>query len=139
MILKKGDEVLLIRRQGSGYYDGWYALPAGHVEAGELPLGGLVREVKEELDITINPEDARLVHTMYRAKHDETGERVDLFFEVGKWLGEISNVEPEKCDDVRWFSSGALPENTVPYVKKAISYAEEGIGYSETGLDDLTA
>ena len=65
LILKKDNQILLMRRQGSGYYDGWYSLPAGHVEAGELPIAGLIWEMKEELGISIAPEDIRLVHTMY--------------------------------------------------------------------------
>ena len=79
LVLKKGDEILLMRRQGSGYYDGWYSVPAGHVEEGELPLEGLIRETTEELGIDLNPKYIHLVHTMYRTKHDKTGDRTDLF------------------------------------------------------------
>ena len=84
LILEKDGEVLLGRRKGSGYFDGWYALPAGHVEADELPLAALVRETKEEIDVSINLEDLKLVYTMYRPKHDETGERFDMFFTADK-------------------------------------------------------
>lgn len=126
-----------MRRQGSGYYDGWYSVPAGHVEAGELPLGGLMREVLEELGIAIDPKDARLVHTMYRTKHDETGDRVDLFFEVTKWSGEIMNQEPHKCDDIRWFPVSALPENMMHHVKHAIQNIEREVQYSELDLEHI--
>ena len=51
LVLKKDGKILLTRRQGSGYYDGWYGLPAGHVEAGELPTECLIREAKEEIDV----------------------------------------------------------------------------------------
>jgi len=51
LILRRGNEILLMRRKGSGYYDGWYSVPAGHVEAGELPMNALIREIKEELSI----------------------------------------------------------------------------------------
>lgn len=49
-----------MRRRGSGYYDGWYSVPAGHVEAGELPVDRLVREAREELGITLDKGDALL-------------------------------------------------------------------------------
>ncbi len=134
LLLRRGDEILLMRRQGSGYYDGWYSAPAGHVEAGELPLDGLARETKEELGIVINPQDARLVHTMYRTKHDETGDRIDLFFVVEKWSGEITNAEPHKCEDIKWFSIKNLPEKTMHHVRDVIQNIENGINYSELDL-----
>ena len=131
LILKKDGKILLGRRKGSNYFDGWYAFPAGHVEAGELPLAALVRETKEEIDISINIEDAKLVYLMYRPKHDETGERVDLFFTVDKWSGEIKIAEPEKCDDLQWFPADELPENIVPYEKEVLENLEKKINYSE--------
>lgn len=135
LFLREGDEILLMRRQGSGYYDGWYSVPAGHVEAGELPLESLVRETAEELGIVIDSKDVKLVHTMYRTKHDETGDRVDLFFTVDKWSGEITNVEPHKCTDIQWFSFNKLPENMMHHVREALINSERGIPYSEFGLD----
>ena len=134
LILRKGDKILLMRRQGSGYYDGWYSVPAGHVEAGELPLEGLVREIVEELDIVIDPKDTKLVHIMYRTKSDETGDRADLFFLSTKWSGELRIMEPNKCDDIKWFPINALPEKMMHHVKEAIQNIEKGIIYSELGV-----
>ena len=138
LILRKGEEILLMRRQGSGYYDGWYSVPAGHVEAGELPLQALAREAFEELRISIDPKDVCLIHTMYRVKHDETGNRTDLFFETAKWSGEITCGEPHKCDDIKWFSIKALPENMMRHVRSAIRNAEKGIQYSELDLEHIS-
>ncbi len=135
LFLRKGDEILLMRRQGSGYYDGWYSVPAGHVEAGELPLEGLVRETAEELGIVIDSKDVKLVHTMYRTKHNETGDRADLFFLSTKWSGEIRIMESHKCDDIRWFPINNLPENMMHHVREALINSEKGIPYSEFGLD----
>ena len=137
LILRKGDEILLMRRQGSGYYDGWYSLPAGHIEAGELPLAGLMREAREELGIELSKRDITLVHSMYRTKHDETGDRVDYFFVTSQWSGEIKNTEPHKCDDIRWFSIDALPDNTMHHVRDAIECINKNIPYSELGQDKI--
>lgn len=126
-----------MRRQGSGYYDGWYSVLAGHIEAGELPLAALVREVKEELGITVDPTKAGLVHTMYRTKHDETGDRVDLFFIVEEWSGEITNAELHKCDDIRWFPINALPEKMMHHVRHALENAEKGVHYSELDREHI--
>lgn len=131
LILKRGSEILLGRRINTGYYDGWYTLPSGHVEVGELPLECLLREAKEEIGITFKKEDARFVHAMYRAKHDETGERADYFFLLEQWKREPRNMEPEKCDSLEWFSLEALPKNLMHHVGLAIRYWRDGVPYSE--------
>ena len=83
-IFKKDGKVLMGRRQNTTYYDGWYGVPAGHVEAGELPITALVREAKEEIGVNIDPKNIKFVHALYRTAHDETGDRVDYFFLVEK-------------------------------------------------------
>ncbi len=131
LVLRKGDEVLLTRRANTGYSDGQYLLCAGHVDAGEVPTQSLVREVMEELGIIIDPSDVCFVHSLYRTKQDETGDRADWFFEVTKWSGEITNKEPHKCDDVRWFPFDKLPENMPGYLKKVLGLISKKIVYSE--------
>lgn len=136
LILRRESEILLTRRKGS-YYDGWYTVPAGHVEAGELPTEALIRESHEEVGIKVNPKNARLVHTMYRTKHDETGDRIDLFYRVERWSGEIINGEPEKCDDIRWFRVDELPEKLMHHVGQAIIDIENNVHSSELSLSNI--
>ncbi|MBU2101359.1 NUDIX domain-containing protein [Patescibacteria group bacterium] len=138
LILKKEDEILLMRRMGSGYYDGWYSVPAGHVEVGELPTEALIRETKEEIGIVLQKGQLRHVHTMYRTKHDETGDRADYFFLATDWSGEPEICEPNKCDDIKWCTIDTLPENVMHHVKDALGYIEKGIDYSELSLKDIT-
>lgn len=135
LILKKGNEVLLGRRINTGYFDGWYTVPSGHVEEGELPLAALSREVEEEIGLKINKDDVSLVHTMYRAAHDETGQRVDLFFVTERWKGEPKNTEANKCDELDWFPLDNLPEKVMPYVQLALENYQKGTLYSETPFD----
>lgn|SRR3989344_4071032 len=131
LILKRDDKVLLLRRQGSGYFDGWYSLPAGHIEEGEIPTECTIRETKEEIGVEVRKEDLTLVHTMYRTKHDPTGDRADYFFTTHLWSGEPVIGEPEKCDDLAWFPITSLPENTIPHIRDVIVGIEKGITYSE--------
>lgn len=135
LVLKKNDKVLLARRFNTGYYDGYYSLPAGHVEAGELPLNALVREIQEEIGIEIVEENLHLAHIMYRTKRDETGDRADFFFVADNYQREIENKEPHKCDDLQWFPISNLPENTISHIKDVLLSIEKGIVYSELGLE----
>ena len=35
-------------RQNTGFMDGFYGLPSGHVELYETPVGAIIREAQEE-------------------------------------------------------------------------------------------
>ena len=127
--------MLLMLRQNTGYYDGWYTLPSGHVE--ELPIDGLLRETREEVGLNLARSSVRHIHTMYRIRHDETGERADYFFEVTHWEGEPTNVELDKCVSIGWFSLKNLPVNLMHHVRDALSAIERHESYSEIGPDKL--
>lgn len=137
VILRHDGKVLLMERKNTGYYDGHYSLCAGHVDAGELPIPGMIREAKEELGITFDPKDLKLVHAMYREKHDDTGDRMDFFFETEHWSGEIENKEPHKCGHIGWFASNELPKNIMSHVKFALECVQKGIMYSELSAKDI--
>lgn len=139
LVLRKEGKILFARRCNTGYQDGNYQVPAGHIDAGELPTEALVREVKEEIGITIAPADVRFVHTMFRPKMDTTGDRVDYFFEVTRWTGEVTNCEPEKCDDMLWVDPVDMPATTTPHVRVAIECIEKGQPFSELSIDFLRA
>ncbi len=131
LILLKDNKVLLLRRFNTGYEDGNYSLPAGHVEEGESVSDTMVREAKEEIDINIKKEDITLSHTMHRLKTDKNDERLDFFFVCRNFGGEIKNLEPQKCDDLSWFDIDGLPQNVVPYVALAVKDSLERVSYSE--------
>ncbi len=121
--------VLLSRRFQTGYQDGNYGLVSGHVDEGEFATEALVREAKEEAGITVDPAAARVAHVMYRNCGDH--ERIDFFFVIEAWSGEITNCEPDKCDELSWFALDALPDNTIPYIREALNNISAGKFYSE--------
>ncbi|MEK7099438.1 MAG: NUDIX domain-containing protein [Patescibacteria group bacterium] len=134
-LYKKGN-ILLTRRYQTGYEDGKYMVPSGHVEAGESLCSAVVRETGEEVGLSVRPEDLRLAYIMYRAPHDETGTRSDFFFTAERYAGEPRNREPEKCDEVGWFPADNLPENTVAYLRHAIEHARKGGMFCDWGWND---
>jgi len=134
LVLVKNDTILLSRRYNTGYEDGNYNLPAGHVERGETCTYALVREVKEEIGIVLMPQDVRVVHVMHRKSgNDALGERMDIFYVAKRWSGEIINEEPNKCDDISWFSLSNLPKNLTPYIRQALEHMQKEVFYSEFG------
>jgi 8-oxo-dGTP diphosphatase len=123
-------KALLLRRYNTGYEDGNYSVVAGHVEAGETVTQAAIREAQEEVGVTIDPQNVAVVQVMHRKSEDE---RLDFFVLIGRWNGEIANHEPQKCDDLAWFPLDHLPDNVIPYVKRALENYQNGIFYSEFG------
>jgi len=131
VIFRDGEKVLLLRRANTGYHDGEYSLPAGHVDGGEPAIQAACREAREEVGVTINSEDLLLVHTMHRVSNEpELHERLDLYFETVRWDGDTQNAEPDKCDELRWMDLRKLPENVVPEVRQALEAYDVGEPYS---------
>lgn len=130
LILIKDNKILLLRRFNTGYEDGKYSVPAGHLDGNETIRKAMIREAKEEIDIDIKPEDLEIVHVMHRKSNDE---RIDFFLKSKKWEGKIKNKESDKCDDLRWFELKKLPQNLIPYVRTAIIYVKNKTFFSEFG------
>jgi 8-oxo-dGTP diphosphatase len=129
LVLRRRSAVLLLRRSGSGWADGLYSLPAGHVEAAESALAALIREASEEIGVAIDPVEPTLVHAMHRGGDDY----LDLYFAVDRWGNGPRLLPGAKADDLAWFEVGKLPENTVANVRSALEAIEGGLAYSEVG------
>jgi mutator protein MutT len=118
--------ILLSRRLNTGWQDGNFGLPSGHLEQGETLTGALIREMKEEVGIKIVENNIKFVHIMNRQTN-----YISIFFLIENWLGEPQNMEPEKCSEIKWFDINNLPENMVPSVKFAIENYQKGILLSD--------
>ncbi len=120
-VLRRDGRVLLLRRAGSGFHDGELSLPAGHVDEGEDALSAVVREVAEEVRITVDPAACRLALTGHSGP-ERPGDHtyVDLFFVVDTWAGEPVVGEPDKCAELVWGDVADLPADVIPYVADAL-------------------
>ena len=124
------DQILLARRFNTGYRDGEYSVPAGHLDGDETVRAAAAREAEEEIGVRIEAGNIRFSSVMHRIEGDE---RVDFFVHIQKWEGEPFNAELDKCDDLRWVNIGELPDNTIPYVRRAIANHLNGITFEEFG------
>ena len=135
LFLIKDGKILLSRRFNTGYEDGNYSVPAGHIDGNEKATSAMAREAKEEIGIDLNEKQLQMAHVMHRKKPDEEEERIDFFFEAIEWQGEPENVEFNKCDDLSWFPISQLPPNTIPYVKAGVENYKNKVSFSEFGWD----
>lgn len=122
--LRRGEEVLLSRRRGTGWSDGNYGLIAGHVDDGELPEHAAAREVWEEVGIRLHVADLTAYFVDFRTS--AAGPYVDVFFRCDRWSGTPRIAEPDKADDLRWVPLTDLPTNVVEYVRVGLQILANG-------------
>ena len=121
-------QILLARRFNTGYADGQYSVPAGHLDGGETVMAAAAREAQEEVGIKLETDAMTFSTVMHRMEEEE---RVDFFVHVHGWQGEPFNAEPDKCDDLRWVDIDQLPANMVLYVRQALKNHLAGIPFDE--------
>jgi 8-oxo-dGTP diphosphatase len=130
LLINSQGQVLFGRRQNTGFEDGAYHLPSGHLEAGESVIEALLREAKEEIGVTFDSEAVEFSHVMHNSS---SGGRMAFFFTVRQWEGVPENREPDKCRELRWFSLDALPTHLIPYCRTALTHIATGESFSVYG------
>jgi len=133
LLFFRDDKILLLRRFNTGYRDGEYSVPAGHLDGNETVVTAAAREAEEEVGVQIDKNDIRFSSVMHRNEGDE---RVDFFVHVRAWRGEPVNNEPNKCDDLYWENINSLPPNMIPYVRQAITNHQDGVHFDEFGWQE---
>jgi 8-oxo-dGTP pyrophosphatase MutT (NUDIX family) len=130
LLFFRGNQILLLRRFNTGYRDGEYSVPAGHLDGNETVMAAAAREAGEEIEVQIEAGEMAFSSVMHRNEGDE---RVDFFMHVRRWRGEPVNVETDKCDELRWTDVIDLPMNTIPYVRQAIQNHLNRVKFDEFG------
>jgi len=134
LVLEKEGQILFHKRKNSGYMDGYYSLVAGHLDGAETAKQAIIREAKEEADIFLAPDDLKVAHVSHRFNPHR--EYIDIYLVAGNWEGEITNLEPHKCDGLDWFPKEDLPENIVPEVKAVLDQISQRNFYSDIGFNE---
>jgi 8-oxo-dGTP diphosphatase len=103
VIVHADGRVLLAERPAGKPWAGYWEFPGGKIEANETPQQALLRELQEELGISVTLAYPWLTRTFdYAAKYDDAG-RLEVaaktvklhFFMVQAWVGEPSGLEQQ--------------------------------------------
>ncbi len=132
LLIRKG-RVLLSRRYNTGYQDGNWSVPAGHLEDGETITDCVIREAREEVGILVDGASLKAPTVLHRMAPEGHRSNIDFFFVARSYSGEIRNAEPEKCDRLEFHPLQRLPENTIPYVRFGIETAMKEDRFAEFG------
>ena len=66
LLFRDKDKILMLRRFQTGYMNGYYCFPAGHLEGGETFTQAAAREAQEEVGVAIETKSLKLAHVMHR-------------------------------------------------------------------------
>ena len=135
IIKNEQNEILFQRRQGTKLWPGFLALPAGHVDTGENVYDAVVREAKEELNITISIENIIDTFVVNR-RNKSIPSYYDVYFEIDSYVGDIIINEPEKCSELKWIKIEDLPEDVIDFEKVALLNNKKGIKFSTIDVDN---
>ena len=108
VLVTKDGELLLGKRIGSHGAGSW-ALPGGHLEPGESIVTCAVRETAEETGIKVS--EVKNVDFTNDLFDEEGRQYITLFVEAVSYSGVPKVLEPEKCEEWRWFSPNEVPRN----------------------------
>jgi 8-oxo-dGTP diphosphatase len=115
-LTNQAGEILLQKRPEGRQMAGLWEFPGGKVDAGESPESALVRELREELGIDVEPQD--LFPLTFASAPLEGRNLLLLLYRCYQWRGE---PQPLDTPEIRWLrpqdmGALAMPPADVPLV-----------------------
>lgn len=117
-LITDGDRVLLVRRAAVPRI-GFWALPAGYMDADEIPEEAIVREIAEETGLTIRVTG---LHTIVPLAGWQERRGILIVYRAAPMAGALA--AHDDVSEVRWFSAADLPwselafESTAQFLKE---------------------
>ena len=124
IVLQDGKVLLLLRKNAPEA--GSWSLPGGRVEFKERLEDAVVRELREELGITVEVES--LVCVVNHIVPEENAHWVAPAYRVRVVSGVPMNVEPEKTAAIEWFLMSNLPVNLSSSARSALAALRTTVG-----------
>jgi len=126
------DNKILLQLRNCDSFKGFYSVVAGHLDGGESVINATIREAKEEIGVDIEYKNLKLATFCHSCANNSL--YVQIFFWCNEWSGDIKNLEPDKAESLGWFEMNQLPDNTVPYVLRALRNTVGGEVFYEDGF-----
>ncbi len=109
MVFNEAGKVFLAQRGPKATNErGFWEFPGGSVEYGEILVAAIKREFFEEYEMEI--EVIELLGVSDHILPEENQHWVSPTFIARHMGGTPKIIEPEKCNNISWFSLSALPE-----------------------------
>jgi 8-oxo-dGTP diphosphatase len=106
-VVRADDGSVLLARRAGPPDEGKWDLPGGFLEEGEHPLDAVVRELREETGLEIEPLELVAIEMDVYGDRDDAPATLNLY-----WTARVVSGDPQPADDVsalRWFRPDELP------------------------------
>lgn len=125
MMQNKKGEVLLGLRRGS-HGAGEWCFPGGHLEWGETVFKTAEREVKEETGLDVSRFELISVFDEMRYIKTDNKHYLNIGVKAEYQGGAPKLMEPDKCEEWRWFNLDNLPEKMLESTEQIIKNYQAG-------------
>jgi 8-oxo-dGTP diphosphatase len=106
VVIERDNKILLGKRKGS-HREGFWAVPGGHLEFNETIEDCAKREAMEETGLTVT--NIRKDTFTNDIMKDENKHYITCFVRADCEYGEPKIMEPDKCEEWKWFDWDKLP------------------------------
>jgi len=104
-LINKDGKILMLKRAVEPFKDFW-VLPGGFVKYEEEPEQAAMREIREEIGLSVKV--GQLVE-VYRIGNDPRGAHIDIIYST-KVVSGFLKLESEVFREFDWFNSKSLPD-----------------------------
>ena len=98
-LINDNNEVLISQRQNRIEYDGYWEYPGGKVENGETLELGLIREIKEEINLEISKNC--IAPLTFAVDQHEVSQTILFLYICRKWEGSITSLLDQRLEWVK--------------------------------------
>ncbi|BDI60918.1 (deoxy)nucleoside triphosphate pyrophosphohydrolase [Qipengyuania nanhaisediminis] len=117
-LVNGADACLMHRRPYEKHHGGLWEFPGGKVEDAEIPVKALVRELREELGIVVDPGDCEAVGFAEDAGEQSPFPIVILLYRIHQWQGEPRALEGGR---IAWFARAEVAELDKPPLDRVLA------------------
>lgn len=110
-LLDSSGRVLITQRPAHKQLGGLWEFPGGKVELGEAPEHALVRELKEELDLTVEPD---ALDPFAFASHAYPDFHLLMPLYVATKFGGVMKLDPNSAQAAKWVQPQELRAHDMP-------------------------
>lgn len=115
--VKEGNiQVLLTKRGPNMFEPNKWCIPGGHLNNGEIPLDGGIRELKEETNIDITPLKSDLqVYGIHPISTIRKGYGITYTCVLPPSFKYTLKPQSEETSDIKWFNHDEIPHDQMAF------------------------